>query len=162
MKLYDINIQKLPAHRNLNKLGTLSVLEFSTLTFDPKRLLYVIGTPKDEQRGNHAHYINCQIVLCLQGQIDVTLWDGCRTIVFNLFPYDYVYVPPLIWDIQTYKTGNDIMMSIHSEPFNEKDHIINKELFMQLTEKNCPNNPLNKRKKCCCKRHQQCGVSYEN
>lgn len=135
MNLTKINIQKLPQHHSLEKEGTLAVLEFMGLTFAPQRLLYVVDVPKGSIRGNHAHHKNKQIILCLQGQIDIKLWNGYQTVLFNLFPHEYIEVGPMIWDTQIYKTGNDIMMSIHSEPFQEEDHITSRELFLQLTRK---------------------------
>ena len=159
MKLNEIcQIQKLPQHSgSKEKPGNLAVLEFSALTWTPNRILYVCGTPAGSVRGQHAHHKNKQIVLCIQGQIDVSLWNGYNTVMYNLFPCEYIYVPQMVWDEQTYVTGNDIMMSIHSLPFDPEDHITDRELFLQLTKRlaRIPKKNISKRS---CRCHTSCST----
>ena len=51
--------------------GLLAPIELGQLPFVPKRVFYVCGVPKGQERGNHAHYTTKQILTCIQGEIIV-------------------------------------------------------------------------------------------
>ena len=53
--------------------GTLVPIELSDLPFEPRRIFYVSGVPKGEERGNHAHFETQQILVCLQVSILVKI-----------------------------------------------------------------------------------------
>ena len=59
--------------------GTLVPIDFSELTFAPKRVFYVTGVPAGDERGHHAHYETQQLLICVQGKISVHLYDGYKT-----------------------------------------------------------------------------------
>jgi len=131
INITTIEKQHIPTHIVPNKDGILSALEFTHLPFKPRRILYVCDVNKGEIRGEHAHYINEQIILCIRGEILVKLWDGIQSKEFHLSKDEYVYVPPMVWDSQQYLTGDDIMLSIHSMPHVPEDKISNINVFLK-------------------------------
>jgi len=58
--------------------GSLIPFEFKDLPFIPKRIFTVVGVPKDSIRGDHAHYETQQILICIKGEILVSLDYGYK------------------------------------------------------------------------------------
>jgi hypothetical protein len=57
--------------------GTLSVAEFEKhFNFEAKRIFYLSNIKKGEIRGEHAHEVLSQFVLCLAGCFDIELDNG--------------------------------------------------------------------------------------
>ena len=113
-----------------NESGTLSVLN-KNLGFSAKRFFYVCGVEKYEWRGDHAHRNNKQVIVCIKGKILVLLDDGKETRGITLKEGQYVFVDSMVWDKQQYLTGNDILLSICSTEYDEKDYIKNYEQFLE-------------------------------
>lgn len=125
-------IQRLSTY--IEKEGSLFPIEFSNLSFIPKRVFFVTNVPKGEIRGLHAHYETQQYLICVQGQIEVFLFDGKVEKSSILLPGEYVFVDKMIWDSQKYLTGNDIMLSLCSTSYDKRDYIIDREAFREITK----------------------------
>lgn len=114
-----------------NNDGILVPIELDSLTFPPKRLFYIYGVPAGEERGLHAHYETQQLLVCVQGSILVKLHDGFREKYFMLSQNDSVFVDKMIWDSQTYLTGDDILLSICSTKYDKQDYIEDFRTFLK-------------------------------
>jgi len=112
--------------------GNLYPIEFKDLPFEVKRVFYVTSVPAFEERGLHAHHTTEQILICIQGKIQVNLYDGNKDMDYLLMPGDSIYVGKLIWDSQIYITGNDILMSLCSTTYDPKDYIHSLEEFQRI------------------------------
>lgn len=112
-----------------DKRGSLCAVEFSNFPFVPKRMFYVTDVPKAVERGFHSHYKCKQYLICIQGQIEVTLNDGTGNVSFILNPNEAVLVENLIWDSQRFLTGNDILLVLASQRYIKKDYITDFEEF---------------------------------
>ena len=112
--------------------GTLVPIEFNNLPFKPKRIFYVRDVPKGDCRGNHAHFTTKQILVCLQGEINVKLDTIDIEWEITLEPNESVFVDKLVWDSQVYMTGDDILMSICSTPHDDSDYIKDFEEFRKI------------------------------
>ena len=53
--------------------GTLSYVDFGDLIFEPKRMYFIHGVPKDEVRGGHGHRNDQQYITCVEGKIKIKL-----------------------------------------------------------------------------------------
>lgn len=106
--------------------GTLVPIEFSTLPFVPQRIFYVYNVPEGMVRGNHAHYKTQQFLICLKGEIVVTLNDGIHdTEIFELQEGHSCFVDKMIWDSQIFMTGKDVLLVLSSTPYDKDDYIFN-------------------------------------
>ena len=114
--------------------GTLVPIEFNRIPFVPKRIFYVCDIPKDEERGNHAHYETKQLLICVQGEIIVKMHNGRYLESIKLKPNQSVLVDKMIWDSQIFLTGNDVLLSICSTEYNKNDYIEDFDLFLDLTK----------------------------
>ena len=103
--------------------GTLVPIELSDLPFEPRRIFYVSGVPKGEERGNHAHFETQQILVCLQGSILIKLHDGRDLKEYRLNPNQAILVDKMIWDSQVFETDNDVLLSICSTNYDKSDYI---------------------------------------
>ena len=112
--------------------GTLVPIDFSELTFAPRRVFYVTGVPAGDERGRPAHYETQQLLICVQGKISVHLYDGYKTETLVMRQHESVFVDRMIWDSQTYETGTDIMLSLCSTEYNKEDYIEDIDEFNKL------------------------------
>jgi len=122
--------------KNLNgfsdKRGILFPIEFSELPFTPKRMFYVKGVPKDTIRGEHAHYVTKQILICITGKILVGLFDGEEVSETILKEGESILVNNMIWDYQKFMTDDDVLLVLCSTSFDENDYINDKENFIKV------------------------------
>ena len=115
------------------KSGTLSALN-KNLGFCAKRFFYVSGVEKHGWRGDHAHRQNKQLLVCVKGEILILLDNGKETKGKTLKQGQYVFVDNMVWDKQQYLTGEDILLCICSDEYDEKDYIKNYEQFLEELE----------------------------
>tara|TARA_Y100000817_G_C16764682_1_gene503288 strand:+ start:325 stop:720 length:396 start_codon:yes stop_codon:yes gene_type:complete len=110
--------------------GKLYPIEFGELRFKPKRIFLVYDVPAGITRGEHAHYTTKQLLYCVKGKIKVTLETiKDDPVSYTLTQGDSVFVDKLIWDSQTFLTGDDILMVIASTEYNKDDYILDKGKF---------------------------------
>jgi len=112
--------------------GSLSALDFSALDFSPERVFYVKDVPKNAERGNHAHRKTQQYLICLEGEIQVKLFDGSKETCHLLRRNEMVFVDKMIWDSQTYLTGRDILLAVCSTEYDPNDYITDIQEFKKI------------------------------
>jgi UDP-2-acetamido-3-amino-2,3-dideoxy-glucuronate N-acetyltransferase len=115
--------------------GVLYPLNFDEIPFHPKRMFFVSEVPQGVKRGDHAHYETEQFLVCLQGEIEVLLYDGHEYTSTLLKPMQGVYVPKLIWDSQIFKTGKDVLLVLASTDYDREDYIESPSVFKALKKK---------------------------
>lgn len=105
------------------KGGDLIPIEFFDLPFKPKRVFTVTNVPKDDIRGQHAHYKTEQILICVNGSILVGLDDGKNKKEIILNKGDSILVKKMVWDWQKFLTGSDVLLVICSTKYKKSDYI---------------------------------------
>ena len=105
--------------------GSLVVGEIpSEVPFLPQRFFIIHSVPSFELRGEHAHRLCHQFLICLCGSVHVLLDDGtnrCETILDS--PSLGLYMPAMIWGTQ-YKYSRDaLLMVFASLPYSSDDYI---------------------------------------
>ena len=116
--------------------GCLSVIEFPCLSFVPKRVFIVTGVPSGQERGNHAHYETEQLLVCIQGTIQVRLFDGRISTIKMLSPGQVCFVPKMIWDSQVFESGRDILLVLASTLYDPNDYILDRDKFIEKVKAN--------------------------
>ncbi|NWF35750.1 WxcM-like domain-containing protein [Mariprofundus sp. KV] len=115
--------------------GSLMVAEFaSDIPFVPQRTFVVHNVPSEDVRGEHAHRICEQFLVCLHGSVHVVVDDGAVNREIRLdAPDKGVYMPAMIWGVQ-YKFSKDaVLMVFASHPYDSEEYIRDYGLF--VTEK---------------------------
>ena len=120
--------------RILDLRGNLTVGEFGrTVPFQPKRYFMVFDVPSAEIRGEHAHRICEQFLICARGRCSVVADDGERREEFLLSdPSRGLYLPALTWGVQ-YKYSSDAVLLVFASHYYESgDYIRDYDEFLSL------------------------------
>jgi dTDP-4-dehydrorhamnose 3,5-epimerase-like enzyme len=112
--------------------GDLTVGEFeSGFPFRPRRYFIVSGVPSGEIRGEHAHKLCHQFLICVYGQCSVTVDDGATRLEVVLDrPNLGIYVPPMIWGRQWQYSADAALLIFASELYDPEDYIREYSAFL--------------------------------
>ncbi|MBS1196942.1 MAG: lipopolysaccharide biosynthesis protein [Proteobacteria bacterium] len=116
--------------------GSLSVGEFErSVPFLPRRYFLVFDVPSREIRGEHAHRLCHQFLLCVHGSCTVVADDGKNRQEFLLDrPNLGIHLPAMTWGTQ-YKYSEDaVLLVFASEYYDAADYIRNHDEFMALVK----------------------------
>ena len=105
--------------------GSLTVGEFGrSIPFDAKRYFMVFGVPSMETRGEHAHKVCHQFLICVGGSCSVVADDGFNREEFALTgPHMGIHLPPMVWGIQ-YKYSKDAVLLVFASEYYDSDDYI--------------------------------------
>ena len=113
--------------------GRLAAMEFSSLPFSPARAFTVFGVPSAEIRGEHAHRVCHQLLVCVNGSLAVLVDDGSeRGEVVLDDPAVGLYLPPLIWGSQFGYSADAVLVVLASHPYDGSDYIRDYDEFRAL------------------------------
>lgn len=118
----------------LDLRGNLTVGEFGrNVPFEPKRYFMVFGVPNAEVRGEHAHHLCHQFLICAHGSCHVVADDGHNREEFILDdPSVGLYLPPLTWGIQYKYSADAILLVFASHYYDSEEYIRNYDDFSRL------------------------------
>ncbi len=123
--------------KNLDKFegsdGTLFAIN-KDIDLSAKRMFFVSNVPKGEVRGNHAHIEDKQLLICIQGKILVSLDDGKKIKQCVIEKGQSVLMNNMIWGKQTYLTGDDILLVLCNNEYEESDYMTNYEEFLNTVK----------------------------
>jgi len=115
--------------------GRLAVGELPDdgVPFTPRRWLVVYEVPGREIRGEHAHRICHQFLICLSGSVAVATDDGeNRAEVLLDDPALGIYIPPLVWGSQYHYSPDAVLLVFASDPYDPDDYIRSYDEFRKL------------------------------
>jgi UDP-2-acetamido-3-amino-2,3-dideoxy-glucuronate N-acetyltransferase len=113
--------------------GKLTAGEVSTeaVPFEPKRWFLVYDVPSREVRGEHAHRLCHQFLVCVSGQVAVAVDDGKnRREVLLDRPTLGIYIPPLVWGSQFQYEQHTVLLAFASHPYDAEDYIREYDSFL--------------------------------
>ncbi len=101
--------------------------------FSIKRIFYVYGVKDQNDRGKHAHYKTKQVLICLNGKIEVLVHDGKRKQKYLLESLQQaLYIPEMIWDEQVYLTEDTVLLVLSDIKYLPEDYIHDFEEFKKM------------------------------
>ena len=120
--------------------GNLSAGEFERdIPFTPKRYFLIFGVPAREVRGEHAHKLCHQFLICIRGSCRVLLDDGQHRHEITLDRPDLgLYLPPMIWGSQHSYSPDAMLLVFASEYYDPGEYIHGYEEFCALAAKARP------------------------
>lgn len=120
--------------------GNLSVGEFERdIPFLPKRYFLIFDVPTQEVRGEHAHKLCQQFLICVRGSCQVLLDDGKHRREITLDRPDLgVYLPPMIWGSQHSYSSDAMLLVFASEYYDPDEYIRSYDEFCALSAKARP------------------------
>lgn len=127
-----VKLYKMRSYQDLR--GSLSVGEFSKdLPFAPKRYFLVFDVPSKETRGEHAHRICHQLLICIKGSVRVLADDGAKREEFTLnSPEIGLHLPPMTWGTQYQYSPGSVLLVFASEEYDGDEYIRSYDEFIQL------------------------------
>lgn len=110
--------------RHEDARGALVPVELDSLPFVPRRLFAVADVPAGTVRGGHAHRDGEQLLVCLQGRIDLHLRRNDEAVHVALpAGGPGLLVGPLIWCEQTYVDEGSVLLVLCSRPYDPDSYI---------------------------------------
>jgi UDP-2-acetamido-3-amino-2,3-dideoxy-glucuronate N-acetyltransferase len=101
------------------------------IPFAPRRWFLVYDVPNQEVRGEHAHRVCHQFLLCVAGSMAVAVDDGERRAEVSLdSPLLGLYIPPLVWATQFHYSSDAVLLVLASHPYDAEDYIRDYEAFL--------------------------------
>tara|TARA_B100000424_G_C22705148_1_gene384304 strand:- start:83 stop:496 length:414 start_codon:yes stop_codon:yes gene_type:complete len=105
------------------------------IPFDIKRIFYVHNVKNQDDRGKHSHHKTKQVLICLHGEVKVVCDDGKNRKSYILSqPTQALYIPEMIWDEQTYKSKDSVLLVLTNTHYDINDYIEDYEKFLLMKE----------------------------
>jgi acetyltransferase-like isoleucine patch superfamily enzyme len=112
--------------------GRLAAGEFGDeIPFVPRRFFMVFEVPGKDVRGEHAHRVCEQFLVCVRGSVRVLVDDGTQAEEIELASPDRgLYVPAMVWAAQ-FKYSQDAMLLVFaSHHYDAADYIRDYDQFL--------------------------------
>ncbi len=125
-----VALRALPLHGDLR--GELSVGEFEKdVPFAPKRYFLVFGVANARVRGEHAHRVCHQFLICARGECSVLADNGTHRQEFRLdHPRLGLHLPPLVWGVQYKFSADAVLLVFASHLYDPADYIRDYDEFL--------------------------------
>ncbi len=130
----------------IDGFGTLTPIESGVdIPFDIKRIYYIYDVHDEIIRGKHSHKKLHQILICMNGSIDIRLENYFGEEKYTLNdPSLGLYVGPDNWREMYNFTDNGILLVLASEKYDENDYIRDYDDLVAYNEKKYGNAPKTK------------------
>jgi acetyltransferase-like isoleucine patch superfamily enzyme/dTDP-4-dehydrorhamnose 3,5-epimerase-like enzyme len=128
----SVHVERFAEFVDLRGSLTAGDLDSESCPFVPRRWFFVYDVPSREVRGEHAHRVCHQFLICVSGQVTVAVDDGeSRSEVLLDEPTLGLYVPPMVWASQYRYERGAVLLVLASHPYDPADYIREYELFLR-------------------------------
>jgi UDP-2-acetamido-3-amino-2,3-dideoxy-glucuronate N-acetyltransferase len=105
--------------------GTLVFMEhLRPVPFAVGRVFFVTGVTAGATRGDHAHKACKQALVCVRGEVEVLCDDGREKRRVELNSSEkLLYVPPMIWASETYRSEDTVLLVLADLPYDNADYL---------------------------------------
>jgi UDP-2-acetamido-3-amino-2,3-dideoxy-glucuronate N-acetyltransferase len=129
-----VRLQRSAEFSDLRGSLTAGELPHEAVPFVPRRWFLVYDVPNQEVRGEHAHRICHQFLVCVSGSMTVAVDDGEHRAEMVLdVPTVGLYIPPLTWGSQFHYSPDSVLLVLASHHYDASDYIRDYELFLEAT-----------------------------
>ena len=121
-----------------DKSGSLIALEALSkqVPFEIKRVYYIFGVNDNSIRGKHAHYKLKQLLICVNGSVDILADNGKEKEIFHLdSAKKAIYIDGFIWREMKNFSKDTVIVVLASEHYSEADYIRDYEKFLKEVSK---------------------------
>jgi UDP-2-acetamido-3-amino-2,3-dideoxy-glucuronate N-acetyltransferase len=133
MGVAGVYVSRLPEFSDMRGRLTAGDLPGESVPFLPQRWFLVYGVPSREIRGEHAHRVCEQFLICVSGSVTVAVDDGTRRGEVTLDePTLGVYIPPLVWASQFRYDADSALLVLASHLYDPDDYIREYDQFRQI------------------------------
>ncbi len=130
----DVAVHRFAEHADLRGKLTAGLFDGAEgVPFPVRRWFMVYDVPTREVRGEHAHRVCHQFMICVTGTVAVAVDDGERRAEVLLdSPTLAVHVPPLVWGTQYRYDRNATLLVFASHEYDPDDYIRDYDEFLAL------------------------------
>ena len=134
---YNVKAEIIKLDRFNDERGSLNVIEFSEYIKLPiKRLFFTYNVRDKAIRGQHAHKSLYEILISIQGSVEIELSNENKRKTFILDSNEIaLLVPPLIWSVQKKHTDDNILVALCSTNYDKDDYIKNHFDYLNFLKK---------------------------
>ena len=124
-ELSDAHLIKLPRYEDADGDGLLVVTEAGEqVPFDHIQRMFTIVAPAGAKRGQHAHRLCSQFMLCVSGAVHFVCDDGTDRRTFSLDqPELALFVPPGLWLEIDARQNDSVLIVLCDRLYEEHDYI---------------------------------------
>jgi acetyltransferase-like isoleucine patch superfamily enzyme len=113
--------------------GSLAAVEFGSLPFVPARFFGVYGVPSRDIRGQHAHRVCEQVLVCLAGSVTCLVDDGQSRATYRLSdPSSGLHMPAMTWGAQFNYSPDAVLAVFASHSYDPTDYIRTYDEFLEV------------------------------
>lgn len=119
------------------KYGSLTFLEGERdIPFPIRRVYWITETEAELHRGFHAHKLNCQLLYCPYGKIDLILDDGVEKNTVTLDrPGKGLIIMPGLWREMIWRESGSVLCVLASEYYDASEYIRDYDEFIKYSKK---------------------------
>jgi len=97
--------------------------------------MFTVSASLGARRGEHAHRLCVQFMICVHGLIDIVCDDGRNQRSFTLDRRNVaLLVPPTIWNTVLFRQPDSILVVLCDRPYEESDYIRDYAEFLSFRE----------------------------
>ena len=121
-------------HNQVRPMGHLTPIEAGIdVPFDIKRIYYITRVPENTTRGFHSHKDLEQVLLCLNGSVEIVVSTPyeSETILLN-DPSKGLYIGPMVWrEMKNFSAGS-VLLVLASQHYDENDYIRDYDEYIKI------------------------------
>lgn len=116
-------IIELEEHGSYNKGFLTPLSELNDIPFNIKRVFWTHGANQDTVRGNHAHKETEEVIIAVNGsiEVEVILEDMKRQVYLLDNPCQALYLPPRVWRTLYFSKGA-MSLTLASTDYDQEDY----------------------------------------
>lgn len=120
---FDGRARLIPMSGHGDRRGLLLPFDFAQLPFAPRRAFSVSNVPAGEVRGRHAHRHGEQLLVCLQGSIEILMryQDDAETLTLEPGTPGLL-IGTGVWCQQTYLSAGSVLLVFASHPYDPQSY----------------------------------------
>lgn len=131
LEVDGVHLQRFAEFEDLRGSLTAGELPSEGVPFTPQRWFLVYDVPGREVRGEHAHRVCHQFLVCVAGKVSVAVDDGSkRTEVLLDSPAVGLYVPPRVWASEYRYEDGAVLLVLASHAYDPDDYIREYDTFL--------------------------------
>jgi UDP-2-acetamido-3-amino-2,3-dideoxy-glucuronate N-acetyltransferase len=126
-----VHVQRFAEFADLRGRLTAGEMPGECVPFVPRRWFLVYDVPSREVRGEHAHRVCHQFLVCVAGSVTVAVDDGeHRSEVLLDEPTLGIYIPPRVWASEFRYDSDSVLLVLASHEYDASDYIREYDVFL--------------------------------
>lgn len=110
------------------------LVPLDNLPLKVRRIFYIYNTPKNSKRGAHAYKNTEQVLICVNGSIKVSCFDGVKETIYELSnPDEALYISPKIWRTTFDHSEDAVILALSSLEYDKNDYIRDYDKFLGVS-----------------------------